>query len=101
MGVRSQASSSGRRPAGKEIVTTRPRTGPIRRRTMLKTALAFGAARLASPFILPARGETPVRIGLVTPLPGPYAALGRNEQLGAEHAVDQINAGGGILGRPV
>jgi len=68
---------------------------------MLKAALALGAARLANPFIVPARGETPVGIGFVTPLTGPYSALGRNEQLGAEYAVDQLNAAGGILGRPV
>jgi branched-chain amino acid transport system substrate-binding protein len=68
---------------------------------VLKSALALGAARLAGPFILPARGEVPIRIGLVTPLTGPYAALGRNEQLGAEYAVEQLNAAGGILGRPV
>jgi branched-chain amino acid transport system substrate-binding protein len=73
----------------------------IKRRTILKTALAVGAAQVASPFTIRARAEEAVKIGFVTPLTGTYAALGKNEQLGAEYAVEQMNAKGGILGRPV
>jgi branched-chain amino acid transport system substrate-binding protein len=73
----------------------------IGRRTLLKAALAAGAMQFASPFILKARGEQPVRMGLNDPLTGTYAALGKNEQIGCEYALERINQKGGILGRPV
>jgi branched-chain amino acid transport system substrate-binding protein len=71
------------------------------RRTVLRAGLAVGAANLAPPFILSARGEQPVLIGLDNPLTGTYAAPGKNELAGCELAVSQINAKGGILGRQV
>jgi branched-chain amino acid transport system substrate-binding protein len=71
------------------------------RRTVLRGALALGAMNLAPPFILTARGEQPVLIGLANPLTGTYAGPGKNELAGCELAVAQINAKGGILGRPV
>ncbi|MFJ2991251.1 ABC transporter substrate-binding protein [Pandoraea sp. NPDC087047] len=71
------------------------------RRTLLKLVAATGAWQLASPFIIKARGETPIKFGLCNPLTGTYAQLGKNEQIGCELAVEQINAKGGILGRPV
>jgi branched-chain amino acid transport system substrate-binding protein len=48
-----------------------------------------------------ARAADAVRIGLDNPLTGPYAALGKNELIGCQMAVEAINAEGGILGRPV
>jgi branched-chain amino acid transport system substrate-binding protein len=71
------------------------------RRTVLRAALAVGAANLAPPFIRGARGEQPVLIGLDNPLTGTYAAPGKHELDGCELAVSQINAKGGILGRQV
>jgi branched-chain amino acid transport system substrate-binding protein len=71
------------------------------RRTILKGAAAAGALQIASPFIIQARGETPLRIGMVDPLTGVYAAVAQNEVTGAKLAVEQINAKGGILGRPI
>jgi branched-chain amino acid transport system substrate-binding protein len=71
------------------------------RRTVLKGAAAAAALQLAPPFIIGARGETPVRIGMVDPLTGVYAAVAQNEVTGAKLAVEQINAKGGILGRPI
>lgn len=38
----------------------------------------------------------PVKIGTVVPLSGPFAAIGNNIRAGAEFAVDDINASGGI-----
>src|SRR5580693_7619304 len=72
----------------------------IDRRTIL-TGAAAGALQLASPFIIKARAETPLRIGMVDPLTGVYAAVAQNEVTGAKLAVEQINAKGGILGRPI
>jgi branched-chain amino acid transport system substrate-binding protein len=71
------------------------------RRSLLKAGLALGAAPLAGPFIINARGEEPIKIGFNDPLTGTYAELGKNEQIGAELAVEQMNGKGGILGRQV
>ena len=71
------------------------------RRTVLKAAGAAAVLQAAPPFIIKARGETPLRIGLVDPLTGVYAAVAQNEVTGAKLAVTQINANGGILGRPI
>ena len=71
------------------------------RRTLIKGAAALGAFQVASPFIIQARGDTPIRIGMVDPLTGVYAAPAGNEVMGAKLAVAQINAKGGILGRQV
>ncbi len=54
-----------------------------------------------SPFVIAARAETPIRIGMIDPLTGVYAAIAQNEVMGAKLAVDQINASGGVLGRPL
>lgn len=72
----------------------------LRRRSILKAGLALGAGQIAAPFILSARGEEPVKIGFVNPLTGIYAAFSQNEVHGATLALEQINARGGILGRP-
>ena len=71
------------------------------RRTVLKSAALVAATQVASPFIIRARGETPLRIGMVDPLTGVYAAPAGNEVMGAKLAVEQINKKGGILGRQV
>src|SRR3981081_2945300 len=70
------------------------------RRTLIKGAAALGAFQVASPFIIQARGETAIRIGMVDPLTGVYAAPAGNEVIGAKLALEQMNAKGGILGRP-
>ncbi|HEX7968543.1 MAG TPA: ABC transporter substrate-binding protein [Stellaceae bacterium] len=77
------------------------RPGSIPRRSILTAGAAIGALQVASPFIIKARGETPVRMGMVDPLTGVYAAIARGEVEGAQLAAQQINKKGGILGRPV
>ncbi|HVZ54161.1 MAG TPA: ABC transporter substrate-binding protein [Pseudolabrys sp.] len=76
-------------------------TTGVNRRTVIKTAALAGVAQLASPFVITARADDVVKIGLDNPLTGTYAALGKNELIGAKHALEQINAKGGILGRKV
>jgi branched-chain amino acid transport system substrate-binding protein len=71
------------------------------RRTVIKGAAAIGALQVTSPFIIKALGDTPVKIGMIDPLTGAYAAPAGNEVMGAKLAVEQINAKGGILGRPI
>ncbi len=85
----------GTRTSGSEEALCRPD-----RRLLLKAAVVAGVVPLAAPFVMrAARGETPIRFGLDDPLTGTYAELGRNEQIGCELAIEQINAKGGILGR--
>src|SRR4051794_5835738 len=71
------------------------------RRTILKTAALAGVAQITSPFVMTARAADEVKIGFDNPLTGVYAALGKNELIGAQLALEQINAKGGILGRQV
>jgi branched-chain amino acid transport system substrate-binding protein len=73
----------------------------LRRRTILKAGLAIGAMQVASPFVVKSLAEEPIRIGLDDPFSGTYAELGRNEQIGCQLAIQEINAKGGILGRHV
>jgi len=77
------------------------RRWPVDRRTILKSGAIIAAAQVTSPFIIKARGETPVRIGMVDPLTGVYAAIAQGEVVGAKYALEEINKKGGILGRPV
>ena len=71
------------------------------RRRLIKSGLALAGARLAAPFVVSARAAEAVRIGLDNPLTGPLASLGKNELIGCQLAIDEINAKGGVLGRPV
>jgi branched-chain amino acid transport system substrate-binding protein len=76
-------------------------SGKLNRRTVIKTAAAAGLVQMASPFVISARAADTVKIGLDNPLTGTFAAVGKNELLGAQLAVEQMNAKGGILGRQV
>ena len=62
---------------------TPQRSWPVDRRTLLKTSAAIAAVQFSSPFIIKARGEAPVRIGMVDPLTGVYAAIAQGEVVGA------------------
>lgn len=71
----------------------------ISRRAVLQLAAAAGVAQLVPPLMIEARGEQPVKLGMDNPLTGTYAETGKNELIGCQLAVEQINAKGGILGR--
>jgi branched-chain amino acid transport system substrate-binding protein len=73
----------------------------VDRRNLVKSGLALAAAQIVSPFVIRARAADAVRIGLDNPLTGTVAVLGKNELEGCWMALDEINAKGGILGRPV
>lgn len=49
----------------------------------------------------PAPQGDPIKIGAPLPLTGPFAADGQTMKEGLEMAVDDINAAGGLVGRPV
>lgn len=73
----------------------------VDRRDILKAGAAVAAAGALAPVRAFAKSDKPVRIGHIEALTGTYAALGTNDVNGAKLAVEQINAKGGILGRPV
>jgi branched-chain amino acid transport system substrate-binding protein len=73
----------------------------LSRRRLVKSGLALAGAQFAGPFVVSSRAAEAVRIGLDNPLTGPLASLGKNELIGCQMAIDEINAKGGILGRPV
>src|ERR1700746_1020191 len=77
------------------------RSLPIDRRAILRSGAAIAAVQFASPYIIKARGETPIRIGMVDPITGVYAAIAQNEVVGAKYALEEVNKKGGILGRQV
>jgi len=69
------------------------------RRSLIRAAAAAGAAQLATPFVITARAADEVKFGLNDLLTGTYAELGKNEQIGCQLAIEQINSKGGVLGR--
>ncbi len=73
----------------------------LTRRTILRAGAAAAALPIAAPFIVEARGETPVKIGFIDPFSGTFGVLGGYELNGARMALAEINKKGGILGRPV
>lgn len=79
---------------------------PITRRILLLTAMTAGAnartpaARAAATPALPAQPE-PLTIGALFPFSGSLSLLGDESFRGLDLAVDEVNAGGGLLGHPV
>lgn len=65
----------------------------------LVTAAALAALSTAA--LSPARSQQPIRIASTLPLTGNAAAFGQIARNGAELAVAEANAAGGVLGRPV
>src|SRR5487761_2767384 len=85
-------------PTGSETMS-QPKSFTIGRRTVLKAAAAAGVAQVAAPFVISARAADVVKLGLDNPLTGTYAAVGKNELIGCQLAIEQINKKGGILHR--
>ncbi|HVJ53900.1 MAG TPA: ABC transporter substrate-binding protein [Aliidongia sp.] len=59
------------------------------------------AAIAATMLMLWAQGAlaAEIKIGMVTPVTGPAAESGKYSQIGAQMAIDEINAAGGVLGK--
>ncbi|HWN13241.1 MAG TPA: ABC transporter substrate-binding protein, partial [Candidatus Dormibacteraeota bacterium] len=53
------------------------------------------AAAVGVPTLLRAQGRT-VKIAMVSPVSGPMADVGQDQRLGAQLAVEAINAAGGV-----
>src|SRR5689334_466444 len=56
-------------------------------------------AALTTALACPAHAQGTIKVGVVTPLSGTYAPIGKQVRWGAELAVKQINAAGGVNGR--
>ena len=69
---------------------------PTSRRTALKV---MGGAVAATAFGGRIAAADPIKIGLSAAFSGPNAAAGQALQRGAELAMEEINGGGGVLGR--
>lgn len=61
----------------------------------------MGAAFAATLAVSPAHAADPIKIGLVTALSGQSARAGEALTRGATIAIEEINAKGGVLGRPL
>jgi branched-chain amino acid transport system substrate-binding protein len=70
-------------------------SGRVNRRTFLRGAAAASVGLGAFPAVLRAQPRT-IKIGMVEPVSGPMADVGQDSRLGAQIAVDAINAAGGI-----
>jgi branched-chain amino acid transport system substrate-binding protein len=66
----------------------------VNRRKFLQTS-ALGAATLAAPAVLRAQGAA-VKIGVLHPVSGALSYSGQQGRIGAQLAIDEINAAGGI-----
>src|SRR5260370_23174210 len=77
----------------------RPTMTRYNRRSLLKAGAAFaGASAIGFPAISYGQAEK-IKIGHLTPLTGFLGALGTYATLGMKLAVEEINQGGGIMGR--
>jgi branched-chain amino acid transport system substrate-binding protein len=81
------------------VPTPSPTARRIGRRAVLRAGLACTASTIAAPIPIRAREDAPVKIGMVEPLTGVYAALAESEVAGARLAIEEINHSGGVLGR--
>lgn len=59
------------------------------------------AALLAAATVSVATAADPIKIGVVTPLSGTYAGIGQQVRWGLDLAAKEVNAAGGIMGRPI
>jgi branched-chain amino acid transport system substrate-binding protein len=77
-------------------------SGSLNRRELIKIGAAAGAVGLmAAPAASWAAGGSPVKIGMLDPRTGTYAANGGDEIRGAKMAMEEVNKAGGILGQPL
>jgi len=63
--------------------------------------LALGVGIAVQPQGMTAFAADPVKVGILIPLSGPGGLFGPSSQMSAQMAVDDINADGGLLGRPI
>ena len=67
----------------------------------VRIAFSAAAALLAAGLATPLPVAAQVTLGVAAPLTGPRANLGRYTRQGVDLAVAEINAAGGVLGKPL
>ncbi len=75
--------------------------GGLSRRTILKSAVAGGAAAATAPFMfhIARAAEPTIKIGFPVPLTGPYGSEAKEQAVCANMAVEEFNKAGGLNGR--
>lgn len=70
----------------------------IKRQINRRTAISLAAAAISAAHVggAVAQAARTVKIGTVVPLSGPWASIGLNIKAGADMAIEEINAAGGI-----
>jgi urea ABC transporter substrate-binding protein len=71
----------------------------MKRRAMLAGAAALST--LAVPWVRRADAAAPIKVGLLEDVSGDLAMFGIPKLHGSQLAVEEVNAGGGVLGRPL
>ena len=72
----------------------------MRKDSSIKTAL-LATAVLAGALMAEASAQQTIKIGVIQPLTGPFAASGNYVANGARIAMDEINAKGGVIGQKI
>lgn len=67
----------------------------------MRTGTLVAMAAIAIGVALPAGAAEPIKLGMIIPVTGSLAESGKYALQGARLAVDEINAAGGVLGRPL
>ena len=73
----------------------------ISRRQLIKTAAASAVIMGSPAFIRNLHADDPIKIGVLSPVTGAWTVYGKAHSRGFELAVEEINAAGGVLGRPI
>ena len=74
---------------------------PSPSRARLSRALVLALSLLLSLSASSASAADPIKLGEIEPLTGKEAAFGQQAHRGVQMAIDEINARGGVLGRPL
>jgi branched-chain amino acid transport system substrate-binding protein len=81
-----------------ELKVNTPDRSQILQRMICPKILLAGVAVMLTCL---ARSAEPLKIGMVSPLTGPAAEVGRYQTQGAKLAAEEVNKAGGVLGRPI
>ena len=73
----------------------------ISRRKLMKSAVGMAGILAAPAFVKTVNADNPIKIGVLSPVTGAWTVYGTAHSRGFELAVEEINAAGGVLGRPI
>ena len=73
----------------------------ISRRKLMKSAAGVAGIIAVPAFVRTLNADNPIKIGVLSPVTGAWTVYGQAHSRGFELAVEEINAAGGVLGRPI